>query len=134
MALSKTQALLKLAERQRFIRPKDLDSIGVPHNYLQRLVNRGKLHKLQRGMYATADQELLSENSTLIEVSHKIPKAIICLLSALRFHEIGTQIPNEVWMALDVHAWAPKISYPLVRIVRFSGATSGAISLTAQEE
>ena len=59
---------------------------------------------------------------SLLEISHRVPKAVICLLSALRFHEIGTQMPSEVWIALDGKAWAPKITHPPLRIVRFSGA------------
>ncbi len=62
-----------------------------------------------------------SEHISLLEVNCRVPKAVICLLSALKFHEIGTQVPNEIWIAIDVKAWAPKIDSPAVRIVRFSG-------------
>src|SRR5882672_665731 len=85
-----------------------------------RLVESGQLHKIQRGLYS-ANVVALSEHMSLLEVSHRVPRAVICLLSALRFHEIGTQMPSEVWIALDGKAWAPKISHPPVRIVRFSG-------------
>ena len=62
-----------------------------------------------------------SEHISLLEVSRKVPKAVICLLSAFSFHEIGTQVPNEVWIAIDVKAWTPRITSPIVRIIRFSG-------------
>ena len=65
-----------------------------------------------------------------MQVSRKAPGAVICLLSALRFHEIGTQIPSEVWIAIDVKARAPKITNPATRIVRFSGS---ALSFGVQE-
>lgn len=120
MASAKTKKLLDLVKRKHLIRSRDLVKIGVPRNYLVRLVQRGQLHKVERGLYS-AGELAVSEHATLIEVSHKIPKAVICLLSALRFHEIGTEMPSEVWIALDVKAWTPQIKYPLLRIVRSSG-------------
>jgi predicted transcriptional regulator of viral defense system len=104
------------------IRPRDLDKAGIPRNYLARLVERGQLYKIQRGLYS-AHGVVPSEHMSLLEVSHLVPRAAICLLSALRFHEIGTQMPSEVWIALAGKAWAPKISHPPVRIVRFSAAS-----------
>jgi|SRR5579859_58273 len=120
MASAKTKKLLDLVKRKHVIRSRDLEKIGVPRNYLIRLVQRGQLHKIERGLYST-DELTVSEHASLVEISHKIPKAVICLLSALRFYEIGTQMPSEVWIALDVKAWTPAIKYPPVRIVRFSG-------------
>jgi predicted transcriptional regulator of viral defense system len=120
MARTKTERLLELAGRRHVLRPRDLDAAGIPRNYLGRLVHRGELRKLERGLYSAATLPA-SEHISLLEVSRKVPKAVICLLSALRFHEIGTQSPFEVWVALDVKAWAPRISASAVRIVRFSG-------------
>ena len=62
-----------------------------------------------------------TEYHSIIEVCSKLPKGVICLLSALRFHEIGTQAPHEVWIALDRRAARPRASHPKTRIVRFSG-------------
>lgn len=118
--VTKTEKLLKLANSRQVIRPRDLNRAGIPRNYLNRLVDRGQLHKVGRGLYA-ADRISPSEHISLLQVSHKVPRAVICLLSALRFHEIGTQMPSEVWIALDAKAWAPKTNYPPMRIVRFSG-------------
>ena len=120
MASAKKEKLLDLIRRRQVIRSRDLDHLGIPRNYLSRLVHRGELRKVERGLY-TATAPPASEHISLLEVSRKVPKAVICLLSALRFHEIGTQAPFEVWIALDVKAWAPKISSPSVRIVRLSG-------------
>lgn len=108
-------------EQRQVIRPRDLNQLGIPRNYLGRLVRRGELRKVGRGLYA-AVVPAASEHISLLEVSRKTPKAVICLLSALRFHEIGTQAPFEVWIALDGKAWPPKTGSPSVRIVRFSGA------------
>lgn len=120
MPSTKTQKLLGLINRRSIIRSRDLEKVGIPRNYLLRLLQRGQLQKLERGLYI-AKNVAATESLSLLEVSYKAPRAIICLLSALRFHEIGTQIPSEVWIAIDVKARAPKITYPPVRIVRFSG-------------
>lgn len=117
---AKTDKLLKLVQRRHIVRPRDLDAASIPRNYLGRLVRRGELRRLGRGLYA-APSLPVSEHISLLEVSRKIPKGVICLLSALRFYEIGTQMPSEIWVALDFKAWTPKISSPPVRIIRLSG-------------
>jgi len=121
MMRTKAARLLEVVQKKHVIRPRDIEKIGIPRNYLTRLVNQGKLRKVERGLYTT-DSAPTSEHMSLVEVSHKVPKAVFCLLSPLRFHEIGTQIPSEVWIALDGKAWTPRINYPPVRIMRFSGA------------
>jgi len=120
MAQSKAEKLIELVQRQHIIRPRDLERVRIPRNYLTRLVNRGQLQKLERGIY-TAESLPASEHISLLEVSRKVPKAVICLFSALSFHEIGTHVPHEVWIAIDGKAWTPRITSPLVRIIRFSG-------------
>jgi predicted transcriptional regulator of viral defense system len=120
MTRTKIEKLLKLVQRKHIIRAQDVDAAGIPRNYLSRLVKRGKLQKLGRGIYAAVTLPA-SEHISLLEVSRKVPKAVICLLSALQFHEIGMQVPHEIWIAIDVKAWAPQIDSPAIRIVRFSG-------------
>jgi predicted transcriptional regulator of viral defense system len=120
MTRTKIEKLLKLVQGKHIIRAQDVDAAGIPRNYLSRLVKRGKLQKLGRGIYAAVTLPA-SEHISLLEVSRKVPKAVICLLSALQFHEIGTQFPHEIWIAIDVKAWAPQIDSPAIRIVRFSG-------------
>jgi predicted transcriptional regulator of viral defense system len=115
-----TSRLLALFKRKQLVRPRDLDAANIPRNYLTRLVQRGEVQKLERGLYAVTDLPI-SENISLIQVMQRAPKAVICLLSALRFHEIGTQVPHAVWIAIDVKAWAPHIKSPAVQVVRFSG-------------
>jgi predicted transcriptional regulator of viral defense system len=115
-----TSRLLALLKRKQLVRPRDLDAANIPRNYLTRLVQRGKVQKLERGLYAASELPI-TENISLVQVTQKAPKAVICLLSALRFHEIGTQAPHAVWIAIDVKAWAPHIKSPAVQVVRFSG-------------
>lgn len=120
MAQTKTDRLVNLVRQKHIVRARDLERARIPRNYLGRLVERGQLQKLERGIY-TAESLPASEHISVLEVSRRVPKGVICLLSALAFHEIGTQVPSEVWIAIDVKAWAPRITSPAVRIMRFSG-------------
>ena len=115
------QNILDLAAKRGLIRPRDLTERGLPTVALTRLVRQGRLQRIGRGLYAPPDRPV-SEHNTLAEVARKHPQAIVCLLSALRFHDLTTQSPFEVWLAIPNKARAPKMDYPPLRIVRFSGA------------
>ena len=114
------QNILDLAAERSLIRPRDLTERGLPTVALTRLVRQGRLQRVGRGLYALPDRPV-SEHNTLAEVARKHPQAIVCLLSALRFHDLTTQSPFEVWLAIPNKARAPKMDYPPLRIVRFSG-------------
>ena len=118
---SSNQRILDLAGQHGLIRPRDLDAQGLPRVALTRLVRQGLLQRVGRGLYALP-QRTVSEHTALAEVARKHPQAIVCLLSALRFHDLTTQSPFEVWLAIPNKARAPKMEYPPLRIVRFSGA------------
>lgn len=77
------------------------------------------MKKLGRGLFAHIDNEF-DENQSTLEVCKRAPESIVCLLSALSFHKFTTQNPFEVWIALKVGAWTPKIDYPPIRVFRFS--------------
>ena len=115
------QNILDLAAERGLIRPRDLTERGLPTVALTRLVRQGRLQRVGRGLYALPDRPV-SEHNALAEVARKHPQAIVCLLSALRFHDLTTQSPFEVWLAIPNKARAPKMDYPPLRIVRFSGA------------
>ena len=114
------ERLLRFANEQTVIRSDDLKGLCVPRNYLGRLVQAGKLERIGRGLYSSADHSP-SENRTLLEVCRKVPQAVVCLTSALRFHELTTESPFEVWIALKPGAWSPISEYPPIRVVRVSG-------------
>ena len=114
------QNILDLAAERSLIRPRDLTERGLPTVALTRLVRQGRLQRVGRGLYALPDRPV-SEHNALAEVARKHPQAIVCLLSALRFHDLTTQSPFEVWLAIPNKARAPKMDYPPLRIVRFSG-------------
>lgn len=114
------EQILAILRQEGVLRPRDLDAYQIPRRYLSRLHQRGLLERSSRGIYTAADAEL-SEQQTIIEVSKRIPKGVICLLSALSIHDITTQSPFEVWTAIDSKARKPQLSDLPVRIVRFSG-------------
>lgn len=116
-----TEADLTRAGIGAFFRPRDVAPLGITFHELQTLVSKGDVVKVGDGLYRLAAVEL-NELETIAMVGRAIPGGIICLLSALRIHEIGTQSPHEVWIALDRKARKPKEPGTPLRIVRFSGA------------
>lgn len=117
--------LLALTEQAGFVRPKDLEHRKIPRVYLQRLVARGELVKHGRGIYGLPDAKV-TEHHSLAQACKRVPHGVVCLLSALGYHGLTTQMPFEVWMALDRMAWAPRVEEPKLRLVRFSGAAMTA--------
>ena len=112
--------VLELAQ-QGLLRVCDLTSRGLHPEYLRRLYQKGLVRREGRGLYIAADAEI-SVHYGLAQVAKRIPHGVICLLSALSFHEIGTQLPHQVWMAIDRRAAKPKMQFPPLRVMRFSGA------------
>jgi len=113
--------LLEILKKSGTVRPRDLKTFGIPQEYLHRLYQQGRLIRTSRGVYAFRDQEV-SEHHSLVQVCKQVPKGIVCLLSALRFHDITTQAPFEVWIAIGQKARRPKVVYPKLRLMHFSGA------------
>lgn len=114
------QAILALARQQPLLRARDLAKYRLPTVVLSRLVRAGKLERVARGVYGLPSRAL-SEHSSLAEITVRVPMGIVCLLSALRVHDIGTQAPFEVWLALPPHTAAPKLDRPAIRAVHMSG-------------
>jgi Predicted transcriptional regulator len=118
--MTTTERILKLAARQRLVRPRDVEALGIARAFLTRLERRGLLERRARGVYVLADAPV-SEHHSLALAAKLVPRGVVCLLSALRFHGLTTQDPHEVWMAIDVKAHKPSVEFPVLRIVRFSG-------------
>jgi predicted transcriptional regulator of viral defense system len=113
------QQLMRLARKRKLLRARDVAEQGLPTITLTRLVQAGKLERVARGLY-TLPGSAPSEHRSLAEVAVRVPKGVVCLLSALRFHEIGTQAPFEVWLAIPNRAAVPRIEQPAIRVVRMS--------------
>ena len=97
-----------------------MDAYGIHRKYIHMLHQRGILNRVGRGLYVLADSKP-SENRTIAEACKRVPSGVICLLSALRFHDLTTQSPYEIWMAIDHKARQPKEPAIPIHIVRFSG-------------
>lgn len=105
------RAIFRLAEAR---------ALGLHPEQVRRLTLRGELTRLGRGLYSPASAAP-TEHHTLAEVAKRVPKGIVCLLTALRFHAIGSQHPREVWLAVDRRAGVPRIDVAPIRVVRISG-------------
>jgi predicted transcriptional regulator of viral defense system len=100
-------------------RPRDLEALGIPRSRLRGWLRRGTAEQVGRGLYRFAETAP-SEYETLVMVTARVPQAVVCLLTALHVHGIGTQAPREVWIALDRKARKPRLEGLPVRVVRFS--------------
>ena len=112
--------VIKLVEKHGILRPRDLDAHGIPREYLRQLYERGELERTGRGLYVLSEGEV-TENHSLAQAAKRISRGVISLLSALRFHELTTQLPYEVWMTIEVKAWTPKVDSLRMRFIRASG-------------
>jgi predicted transcriptional regulator of viral defense system len=112
---------LKLARRRQGVTARELAAARIHRQVLSRLVESGEIERVARGVYRLPEHPL-TENYGLAMASAVVTHGVICLLSALQFHGIGTQLPSEVWIAIDRRARRPALKYPPLRIVRYSGA------------
>ena len=113
--------ILDIVKKNGVVRPLDMSSHGVPKEYLSRMYRQGLLSKAGRGLYVHPNSEP-TEKRTLAEVGKRVPEGVVCLASALQFHEMTTQMPALVWLAIDRKARRPNEPQLPIKIVRFSGA------------
>jgi predicted transcriptional regulator of viral defense system len=116
-----TQDLLRSAGLGAFFRPTQLEELGISYDHLQKLVASGTVERVARGLYRLADADS-TEYYHLAAACVRVPRSIVCLLSALQVHGIGTQLPREVWLAIPHKARAPRVHGIKIRLLRFSGA------------
>ena len=121
MPPTQSNHILELALRQRLLSAADVRAHGWSPQLLIKLEQSGKLQRITRGLYSLPDGPI-TEHQSLIEICRRVPKAVVCLLSALQFHEIGTQLPFEVWIALPEATQTPALDNPALRIARLRGA------------
>lgn len=114
------ERLLEFAAKNKFFRASDVEAqTQVSRVYLQRLVESGKLVRTARGLYSLAGDDF-TETRDVLEVAARVPRGVLCLLSALRFHELTTQNPSEIWLAIERGQRVPKVENVPVRVFRFS--------------
>lgn len=112
--------ILQLVRQKGFLRASDLASTGVPRVVLARMTAGGLLERAARGLYRLPNSTG-SEYESLLMVAKKVPQGVFCLLSALQFHGLTTQLPRQVWLAMPRGSHAPRIDYPPLKMVQFSG-------------
>jgi predicted transcriptional regulator of viral defense system len=121
VARSHADKLLTLAAQQPVVSARELSAQGIPAHTIARMVSRGQLRRVGRGIYAGAEQ-MPSVHQSAIEVAKLAPRAVVCLLSALEIHGIGVHAPFEIWIALPAGTHAPRASPVALRVTRLSGA------------
>ena len=102
------------------VRASDWEAAGMKRSQLYQLVRSGFLTREARGLYVSSEHEYTAEH-VLAQVAKRVPGGVFCLLTALLFHKLTTQLPGEVWIALPEKARKPKLDYPKLRVARFSG-------------
>jgi predicted transcriptional regulator of viral defense system len=121
MTVPQREQTLQLVRQLGIVRPADIEAHGIPRGQLYRLVRDGLVERQTRGIYVAGRHPITAEH-TLAQVAKQVPGGVICLLTALRFHNLTTQNPAEVWIALPEKARKPRLDYPRLRVARFSGA------------
>jgi predicted transcriptional regulator of viral defense system len=119
-AVTHTQRVLQLVRKNGWLRASDLADAGVPRAVLTRMAASGQLERAARGLYRLPDSGG-SEHEGLVTVASKVPQAVVCLLSALQFHGLTTQLPWQVWFAMPRGSHVPRLEYPPIRMVQFTG-------------
>jgi len=110
-----------LLRRTGTARSHELVASGTTRSQLSRMVATGQLQRVARGLYALPDYES-GEHGALVTVAKRAPGVLFCLLTALRIHELTTQAPFEIWIAIGNKEYPPRLDHPPLRTVRFSEA------------
>ncbi len=126
---SRAEQALRLVKRRGLVRPRDLAPFGIQPFHFRRLLHKGQITQVSRGVYRSIEHEP-TEHHRLAEAAKVVPNGLICLLSALHFHGLIKTSPPEVWVAIGHKAHQPTTEGMPIRFVRFSGA---ALSEGAKE-
>ncbi len=126
MHSTRQEQALQVVRELGIARTAEIEARGVPRAQLYQLVETGLVERLARGVYVASGHAPTAEH-TLAHVAKRVPAGVFCLLTALQFHNLTTQSPGEVWIALPEKARKPRLDYPRLRVARFSGKalTSG---------
>lgn len=112
--------ILELAREKGIIRAGDVEADGCSRNYLYQMHRAGDLRRLSPGLYTLPDAPV-TEHSLLAEVAKRVPQGVVCLISALAYHGLTTQIPHEIWLAVPKGSRRPSIAYPPLNLTYVSG-------------
>jgi predicted transcriptional regulator of viral defense system len=115
--------ILKLAGSKAVLRARDVTECGLHTGTLTRMARSGELERVGAGRYRLPAKRRVTEHHDLVEATSAIPGSIVCLVSALRFHNIGTQVPYQVWLAVARGTRVPRLTTRPFRVVNLSRAT-----------
>lgn len=119
MPTKQTDQALKVLKARGIARLCELMAAGVAQETVSRLVRSGRVTRLARGLYQLPGSDLGSTHG-FAEACKLVPRGVLCLVSALQFHELTVQLPRAIWMAIETGARTPRVSYPPMKFVRFS--------------
>ncbi len=112
--------MLRLARKRPILRTREVAELGVHTGIITRLARSGVLERLGPGRYRLVQNRGTTEYGDLVAVAGAVPASVVCLLSALRFHGIGTQLPHQVWIAVPRGSRVPRLQAPPIRVVHTS--------------
>jgi predicted transcriptional regulator of viral defense system len=112
--------LVQLAKSQPVLRAKDAARQGIHTSALSRLTRSGVLERVGPGRYRLPGRARPTEHHDMAVAAAAVPQSVVCLISALRFHDIGTQLPAEVWIAVRRGTRVPRLAVPPLRVVNIS--------------
>lgn len=115
---SQRETACALLSEKGLVRMREFSDAGVGAETVARMVRDGEVERVARGLYQLSDA-MPDPQHNFAEASALVPKGVICLTSALQYHEMTLQMPSAVWMAIDRTGWKPKVEYPPIRFVRF---------------
>lgn len=119
MQQSQRETVQALLREKGIMRLTELLEAGVTAATLSRMKRNGEVRHLARGLYQLADADLELHHD-MAEVAKRVPKGVVCLVSALAFHELTLDMPAKMWIAIGRKDWAPKIDRIAIRCVRFA--------------
>ena len=118
--ITQSEKALDLVKEKGIVRSSEFVEEGIPRVIISRLVANHQLQQIERGLYCLPQKEF-SEKESLIVIASRVPQAIFCLLTALQIHELTTQLPRKVWIAIPIDSHSPKIDYPPIKMVKYTG-------------
>ncbi|QHN03072.1 transcriptional regulator [Granulicella sp. WH15] len=118
----KAEHIGAFVQERTLVRSNELKGLPASRSHLWNLAKAGKIERVGHGLYRSKEAPL-SAYETLLETAKRVPRGVLCLSSALRYHELTSENPFEVWLAIERGSWTPKMDYPPVRIVHYSKAT-----------
>ena len=131
--MSTVDGLYAFIKKSGMCRARDAEKSGFRRRDFARLIENGKIERLSRGLYGVTGVSI-GPDQNLRELALHAPDAVVCLISALHFHNLTTQIPRVIWCAIEGTSHAPRINYPPIKIVRFTGgAFSAGIEIHKRE-